>query len=101
LRAQQILLEVAEIPKQDVNNIQRISAYADQNFIISRADNPAWRTAVKDAEANGSVTLVLSPWHFYEFGNANAGRAERLIQFAEEIRSAWILERADSNFKNF
>jgi hypothetical protein len=44
-------------------------AYADQNFLITCADTPEWREAVIQARDQNKVTLVVSSWHFYEFGN--------------------------------
>jgi hypothetical protein len=76
-------------------------AYADQNFLITCADTPKWREAVMRARDLDIATIVLSPWHFYEFGNANTERMERLLQLAEEIRPAWSLDRADIQLQEF
>ena len=70
-------------------------AYADHNFLIYCAKNPDWRDAVIHARDVGQVTIVLSPWSIYEIGTAAVEHMEELIQIVEEIRPAWILERAD------
>ena len=76
-------------------------AYADQNFLISCANDPQWCQAVSKARRERSATMVLSPWHFYEFGNAKEAGRERLFAFAEEIEPAWILERVDIQVREF
>jgi hypothetical protein len=61
-----------------------------------------WTRHSRSAGKVGTATLVLSPWRFYEFGNANAQRSERLLDLAEEISPVvWILERADVQLQEF
>jgi hypothetical protein len=73
-----------------------VNVYADHNFLIYCIKDPAWRTAVERAHASGKASLVLSPWHFYEYGNARAhADTEDLIQFAEALQPKWTMERAD------
>jgi len=70
-------------------------AYADQNFLSTCADNQVWRDAVIRARDAGSATLVLSPWHFYEVGNAEPERRDKLLKLAEDARPAWTFTMAD------
>ena len=76
-------------------------AYADQNFLVNCADNPQWREAVSQARQEKLVTMVLSPWHFYELGNAAPEWTEDLLDFIKEIEPAWILERVDIQLGEF
>lgn len=70
-----------------------MNVYVDYNFLIYCAKNPAWRRAVLDAHRSGTITVVLSAWHFYEYGNASGHpETEDLIQLAEELQPKWILE---------
>ena len=70
-------------------------AYADQNFLSTCVNNPSWKDAVVRARNRGTSTLVLSPWHFYEVGNASAGLRDGLLKLAEDTRPAWTFTMAD------
>jgi hypothetical protein len=70
-------------------------AYADQNFLSNCADNREWRDAVIGAKNQGTATLVLSPWHFYELGNARAELRDGLLQLVEDARPSWTFTHAD------
>jgi hypothetical protein len=84
------------------DNVISMLAYADHNFLIYCIKNPAWRETVVNAHRTGEVSLVLSPWHFYEYGNARGhGETEALLQFAEELLPLWTLERADLQLFEF
>jgi hypothetical protein len=74
-------------------------AYADQNFLISCTENPAWRDALVKTRNSGKLTMVLSPWHFYEIGRARS--KEDLLELAELINPKWILERSDLQLAEF
>lgn len=79
-----------------------MNVYADQNFLIYCAQNQAWWKKVKEANESGSVSLVLSPWHFYEFGRgATHANADELLKLAEEVQPKWIIERADLQLFEF
>jgi hypothetical protein len=79
-----------------------LNVYADHNFLIYCVKEPAWRKAVTEAHHSGQVTMVLSPWHFYEYGNASAYEdTQDLIEFAEELQPKWILERGDLQQREF
>ncbi len=55
-----------------------------------------------DAHQSGRITIVLSAWHFYEYGNASGHpETEDLIWFAEELQPQWILERGDLQHQEF
>ena len=54
------------------------------------------RKAVVQAHQSGKITVVLSAWHFYKYGNASGHpETEALIQFAEELQPKWVLERGE------
>ena len=73
-----------------------VNVYADHNFLIYCIKHPQWGDAVTEAHRSGKASLVLSPWHFYEYGNASAHPdTEDLIQFAEALQPKWTMERAD------
>jgi hypothetical protein len=73
-----------------------VNVYADHNFLIYCIKNPPWRDAVVQAHVSGKAALVLSPWHFYEYGNASGhADTEDLIRFAEIVQPKWTMERAD------
>jgi hypothetical protein len=79
-----------------------MNVYADHNFLIYCVKEPTWRKAVVEAHQAGKITIVLSAWHFYEYGNASGHpETEDLIQFAEELRPQWILERGDLQYQEF
>jgi hypothetical protein len=79
-----------------------MNVYADHNFLINCAEKPTWRQAVVEAHQSGRITIVLSAWHFYEYGNASGHpETEDLIQFAEELQPQWILERGDLQHQEF
>ena len=79
-----------------------MNIYVDHNFLIDCIKNPEWRQAVIDAHRTGSVSIVLSPWHFYEYGNARAhADIEDLILFADELDPRWTMERADLQLFEF
>ena len=79
-----------------------IFAYADHNFIINSAKNPAWLKSIIAAKVAGKATLVLSPFHFDEFGNVKSEEdRDELLAFAEKIQPAWILERLDIQLREF
>jgi hypothetical protein len=72
-----------------------VNVYADHNFLIYCIKHPLWRDAVV-AHVSEKAALVLSPWHFYEYGNASGhADTEELIQFAEMVQAKWTMERAD------
>lgn len=71
-------------------------AYADQNFLSKCADDATWKAEVVRAARDGRVRLVLSPIHFYEFGNVDTDeRRERMLALVEEVDPAWAMERFD------
>jgi hypothetical protein len=70
-------------------------AYADQNFLSTCVNSPSWKDSLVQARNNGTATLVMSPWHFYEVGNPNAGLRDELLKLAEDIRPAWTFAMAD------
>ncbi len=73
-----------------------MNVYADHNFLIYCIKRPLWGDAVTKAHRAGKVSLVLSPWHFFEYGNARAhADTEDLIQFVEVLQPQWTMERAD------
>jgi hypothetical protein len=79
-----------------------LNVYPDHNFLIYCVKNPTWRKAVTEAHKVGRITVVLSAWHFYEYGNASGyADTESLIEFAEELQPKWILERADLQHREF
>lgn len=73
-----------------------VNVYADHNFLIYCIKHPHWGDAVTEAHRSGKASLVLSPWHFYEYGNARGhADTEDLIQFVEALQPQWTMERAD------
>ncbi len=79
-----------------------IFAYADHNFLINCTKNHEWRKTIIAAGEAGLASLVLSPFHFYEFGNVKIQAArDELLVFGEEIQPAWILERLDIQLREF
>ncbi len=77
-------------------------AYADQNFLIACAGNAEWRRVVTRARNENVATLVLSPFHFYEFGNVNTTEhREQLLALTDDVRPAWLLDRADIQLREF
>lgn len=79
-----------------------MNVYVDYNFLIYCAKEPTWRKAVLEAHQSGRITIVLSAWHFYEYGNASGHpETEDLIRFAEELQPKWILERGDLQHQEF
>lgn len=73
-----------------------MNIHADHNFLINCIKTAAWQEAVFNAKASDKASLVLSPWHFYEYGNAREHEdTEDLIQFAEALQPKWTMERAD------
>jgi len=79
-----------------------MNIYADYNFLIYCAKEPMWRRVVTEAHRSGRITIVLSAWHFYEYGNASKHPdTEDVIQFAEELQPQWILERGDLQHQEF
>jgi hypothetical protein len=73
-----------------------VNVYPDHNFLIYCIKNSAWGDAVVQAHTSGKATLVLSPWHFYEYGNARGyADTKDLIQFAETLQPKWTMERGD------
>jgi hypothetical protein len=70
--------------------------YPDHNFLIGCIKNSEWRDLVMQSQRGGSMSIVLSPWHFYEYGNArNHPDTADLVSFAEELNPLWIMERTD------
>ena len=70
--------------------------YPDHNFLIGCIKNPEWRDLVMKSQRSGAVSVVLSPWHCYEYGNArDYPDTEDLVEFVEELQPLWIMERAD------
>ncbi len=53
------------------------------------------------ASREGRVKIVLSPVHFYEFGNAGDDRRQILLELVEEIEPAWAYERTDLLLSEF
>jgi hypothetical protein len=79
-----------------------MNVYVDHNFLIGCIKNSEWRRAVVDAHQSGIISIVLSPWHFYEYGNARAhADTEDLIRFAEDLQPKWTMERADLQLFEF
>jgi hypothetical protein len=73
-----------------------VNVYADHNFLIYCIKHPQWGDVVTEAHRSGKASLVLSPWHFFEYGNARAhADTEDLIRFAEALQPKWTMERAD------
>ena len=80
----------------------QLNVYADQNFLIYCVKSPVWRQAVLEAHRSGRICVILSAWHFYEYGNAAAHpETAELLQFAEELQPKWILERGDLQHQEF
>ena len=70
--------------------------YPDHNFLIGCVRNPEWRNLVMKSQRSGDVSVVLSPWHAYEYGNARGySDTEELVRLVEELQPLWIMERAD------
>lgn len=77
-------------------------AYADHNFLIYCEKNKEWQRVVISARDSEIATLVLSPFHLYEFGNVKASHdRDLLLALVEEFRPAWILERQDIQIREF
>jgi hypothetical protein len=86
----------------EANWVGLMNVYVDHNFLIQCTQNPAWRRAVTEAHQSGALSIVLSPWHFYEYGNARAHEdTEDLIRFAEELQPKWTMDRADLQLFEF
>jgi hypothetical protein len=84
------------------SGLARLKVYADQNLLINCVQNATWRKAVTDAHQEDRITMILSAWHFYEYGNAAAhADFEKLIKFAEDLQPKWILERGDLQQREF
>lgn len=82
--------------------MDKLKTYLDQNFLIGCVQNLTWRKAIADAHQAGKITAVLSPWHFYEYGNASLRHdIGELINLAEDLEPKWILERGDLQHKEF
>jgi hypothetical protein len=74
----------------------------DQNFLIYCTKNPTWQRKIKEAHNSAAITVVLSPWHFYECGNGAAhSDADELLNFTEKLEPEWIIERADLQLFEF
>ncbi len=79
-----------------------LNVYADQNFLIYCTKNPTWQRKIKEAHNSGAITIVLSPWHFYECGRGAAhADADELLNFTEDLQPKWIIERADLQLFEF
>src|SRR4051794_17659942 len=79
-----------------------MNIYTDQNFLINCAQRQDWRSAVLNAHHAKRISVVLSPWHFFEYGNAAAhSDADALSDFADELQPTWILERGDLQQQEF
>jgi hypothetical protein len=79
-----------------------MNVYVDHNFLIYCAKEAAWRKAVIGAHQSERICVILSAWHFYEYGNASGHPGtEDLIKFAEELNPKWILERGDLQQREF
>lgn len=70
-------------------------AYADQNFLSSCTDKPEWIKYLEIARAKRVAHIVLSPLHFYEFGNAKEKIRETVLDVVETLEPAWTFSPAD------
>lgn len=79
-----------------------LHVYADQNFLINCIKDKSWQYTLNMAHNSGRISLVLSPWHFFEYGKAarHLDSAE-LLRFTEELQPKWIMERADLQLFEF
>jgi hypothetical protein len=73
----------------------RLLAYADQNFLISAADDQTHRERLIQLRDRGEVGIVLSPWHLYEIGKGNPEQVERMVDYLEHLDPFWMLPRLD------
>ena len=79
-----------------------LNVYPDHNFLIDCSKSAEWRKVAIEARRVGRFNLVLSAWHFYEYGNGSAyADNEAVIQFAQNLDPLWILERADLQHREF
>ena len=79
-----------------------VNIYPDYNFLITCVKTQHWREAVLNAHRSGRITVVMSSWHFYEYGNADSHpETEEVIRFAEELEPKWILERSELQLREF
>lgn len=70
--------------------------------MINCINQPDWGRAVTDAHRSRRISLVLSPWHFYEYANgATHQGADELIRFVENLQPRWIMESADLQLFEF
>jgi hypothetical protein len=73
----------------------RIFAYADQNFLITVADDARRRERLIDLRDRGVTGIVISPWHLYEIGKGTQERVDRIVTYLEELNPQWIFSRMD------
>ena len=84
------------------NMLNSMYAYADHNFLIDCTVRPAWEQAVVSACQKGRVTLILSPFHFYEIGNIRRqDHRDQVLAFLDKVKPLWILERLDIQLQEF
>lgn len=77
-------------------------AYVDHNFLLNCMKDRTWRDTVIKAHQSRSVIVVLSPYHFYELGNARHYEdTEDLIKFTEELQPDWTMIRGDLQLFEF
>ncbi len=78
-----------------------ISGYLDQNILIYLSGNGEWLKTVTTARESDRFLPVLSPWHFYEIGKISDDRRMDLLKVVNQIRPAWMLDRADIQLVEF
>jgi hypothetical protein len=78
-----------------------ISGYLDQNILIYLSENDEWLKTVRAARESERFVPVLSPWHFYEIGKIPDDRRLALLTVVDQLRPAWMLDRADIQLVEF
>ena len=76
-------------------------AYADQNFLSFCLDRPEWATKLAEARQSAYASLVLSPTHFYEFGNAREDLKEKLLCLVERLEPTWAYSPTEQQLLEF
>jgi len=69
--------------------------YCDQNFVAITHDGPeAYRTRVQELASAGTLTYVLSPWHWVDMAeDADVVRSASVADFIDSLGPAWLYER--------
>jgi hypothetical protein len=78
-----------------------ICGYLDQNILIYLSDNSEWLRTVTTARVSDRFLPGLSPWHFYEIGKIPDDRRLELLKVVDQLRPAWMLDRADIQLAEF